>query len=93
MTIDETSRVRCARHVFAREFDEELVLLDLTRGEYYGLDRLGARVWNGLVAGRSIAEIARDVLPDYDVEQEVLRADLVALVRDLAQKGLVEVVA
>jgi hypothetical protein len=92
MTIDETSRVRCARHVFAREFDEELVLLDLTGGEYYGLDRLGARVWNGLVAGRTITEIAREIAGDYDVTLEALLADLVALVRDLAEKGLVEVV-
>ncbi|MBX3190014.1 MAG: PqqD family protein [Labilithrix sp.] len=88
--IDEGTRVRATRHVFAREFDGELVLLDLARGDYYGLDAIGARLWSGLIAGRTVADITRELAPDYDVEPETLRADLLDLARDLAEKGLVE---
>jgi len=90
MPLAETSRVRSTRHVFAREFDGELVLLDLARGDYYGLDAIGARLWHGLVAGRTVADIAAEIAPDYDVEPEVLRRDLVALLVELGDKGLVE---
>jgi hypothetical protein len=92
MTLDDTSRARCPKHVFAREFDGELVLLDLAKGEYYGLDPLGARTWNGLVGGRSIAEIANELVADYDVDLNTLRADLVKLLGELAGKGLVEII-
>jgi hypothetical protein len=90
MTIDETTKVRSTKHVFAREFDGELVLLDLARGDYYGLDAIGARLWNGLVGGRTVADIATELCTEYDVEAATLRADLLALARDLAEKGLLE---
>jgi hypothetical protein len=90
MIIDETTTVRSTKHVFAREFDGELVLLDLARGDYYGLDAIGARLWNGLAAGRTVADVAVELSKEYDVELETLRADLLALLRDFAEKGLVE---
>lgn len=90
--IDAGTRVRCSRNVFARDFEGELVLLDLARGDYYGLDEVGAALWHGLVAGRTVAEIAADLGSQYDVDDARLRQDLVALLEELVAKGLVEAV-
>lgn len=92
-SIDLDTRVRCSRNVFARDFEGELVLLDLARGDYYGLDEVGAALWHGLMAGRTVAEIAADLGPRYEVDDDQLRQDLVALLEDLFAKGLVEVEA
>lgn len=88
--MNETSRVRSSKNVFAREFDGELVLLDLARGDYYGLDAVGARLWQSLMEGASVDETAATLAQDYDVDPSVLRADLMALLSELADKGLVE---
>lgn len=88
--IDDTTQLRSTRHVFAREFDGELVLLDLAKGDYYGLDAIGARLWGGLMAGRTVADIAAELSPEYDVEASIFQTDLLRLARDLAEKGLVE---
>ncbi len=85
-----TVRVRAAANVFARDFDGEIVLLDLARGDYFGLDAIGARLWNGLMAGKTAAEIAAQIGPDYDVEPAVIARDLDALVAELIAQGLVE---
>jgi len=90
MPLAESTRVKSSPHVFAREFDGDLVLLDLARGDYYGLDALGARLWHGLMAGRTVADIAAELEPEYDVEPATLRRDLLDLLEDLAAKGLVE---
>lgn len=90
MPLAESTRVKSSRHVFAREFDGDLVLLDLARGDYYGLDALGARLWHGLMAGRTVADIAAELEPEYEVEPATLRRDLLDLLEDLAAKGLVE---
>jgi hypothetical protein len=89
MPIDSTGRARTAEHVFAREFDGEIVLLDLERGEYYGLDALGARLWRGLGAGQTPRQVAEEAAPEYDVELDTLVHDLVRLARDLEARGLV----
>ena len=81
-------RVRCADAVHARLFDDELVILNLAKGEYFALDALGARLWAGLQAGRSVEEIAADVVAEYDVASDRALADLVALGEELVAQGL-----
>ena len=49
-----SDRVLVSSQVVAREVGNETVLLDLESGTYYGLDPIGARMWN-LDRGGSIA--------------------------------------
>lgn len=94
MPIDPHSRLRPADHVYARELDGELVLLDLGGGEYYGLDAIGARVWRALEEGDggvALAAVAAELVPDYDVAADVLLEDLLALAGELEARGLVVV--
>jgi hypothetical protein len=81
-------RLRCADAVHARLFDEELIILDLSKGEYFSLDPLGARLWAGLGAGRTVEQIAEEVVTEYDVPLEQAMADLVALGDELVDRGL-----
>jgi hypothetical protein len=74
--------------VHARQFDGELVILDLAKGEYLSLDAIGALLWNGLESGRTVEAIARDVVAQYEVSLEQATADLEALTDDLVAQGL-----
>jgi hypothetical protein len=74
--------------VHSRLFDGELVILDLARGEYLALDPIGAALWQGLEAGRSVEQVARDIVAEYDVDFEQALADLEALATDLVGRGL-----
>jgi hypothetical protein len=80
--------VRCPDAVHARLFDEELVILDLAKGEYFALDRVGERLWAGLQAGRTVEQIGEEIAAEYDVTLERAVADLVALGDELVAKGL-----
>ena len=82
-------RVRCADAVHARLFDDELIMLDLARGEYFSLDHIGAHLWAGLEAGRTFEEIAGEIAAQYDVTPERALADLFALGEELIAKGLI----
>ncbi len=82
------TRFRAAEHVYARELDGELVLLDLGGGEYYALDEIGARLWRGLERDGTAQAVAAELEDEYDVPPEILLRDLVALAQDLVQRGL-----
>ena len=43
-SLDEGSRVKISPSVYARAFGEEVVLLEFGRGEYFGLDAVGAEL-------------------------------------------------
>ena len=81
-------RVRIADAVHTRLFDDELVILDLTKGEYFALDQIGARLWIGLEAGRTIEQIAQEVVAEYDVGLERALTDLAVLGDKLVSQGL-----
>jgi len=90
--VNEQTRVRVADNVFAREFDGEMVLVDLERGDYFGLNEVGARAWSKLVMGLSVGEIASSLVADYEVDRSALVVDLNHLIDALVERGLVVLV-
>lgn len=82
-------RVKPAPSVFFRDFDGEMVLLDLGRGEYFGLNPVGATIWHAIVEGRSNEEAAALVAREYEVDAARSHADVEALVSELVARGLV----
>jgi hypothetical protein len=88
MTLDRDARLRAGPHVHARAFENELVLLDLDAGSYYGLDELGAKLWVGVTGGKSPIEVANELKGVYAVDPETLVNDLVALADELTRRGL-----
>ena len=90
MSVGRTGRVRPTKSVHVREFDGEMVLLDLERGEYFGLDELGGRVWRGLVQGETPEQIATRLEPEHNAVLDTLVTDFVALTDELVRRGLAE---
>ena len=86
----EQRRMRPTSDVMFREVSGEAVLLDLTKGQYYGLDEIGCRVWSLLHEGASVAAILDELVAEYDVEGSVLSADIEELIGELRAAGLVE---
>lgn len=70
----------------------EAAILNLTTGIYYGLDPVGARVWELIQQPMTLGGVRDELLREYEVESEVLEADLKALLADMLQHGLIETV-
>jgi hypothetical protein len=71
---------------------EEVLVLDLSEGVYYSLNRVGAQIWESIQEPRSLREIHAELLRRYpDVPPERCGADLVRLLEDLVSYGLVTV--
>ena len=85
------SAVRVPLEVMAREVGDETVILHLASGTYFGLDPVGTRMWALIREGLSAREVCRTMLSKYDVEAGQLEADLLSLLRDLREAGLIEI--
>ncbi|MGE0876531.1 MAG: PqqD family protein [Burkholderiales bacterium] len=83
-----SDKVRIPPEVIARQVGDETVMLDLARGAYFGLDPVGARIWQLLEAGRSLLEICDTIVDEYEVSREAFEQDLLRLVDSLAKSGL-----
>jgi hypothetical protein len=75
------------------DVDEEIVALDVDKGQCYGLNAVGSRVWRLLDSPKSLGEICSALEEEYEVEPDVCRAEVTRLLSDLRSEGLVEVQA
>lgn len=89
--ITPLTRIRKSDHQVSCDLNGEVALLNLTTAQYFGLDQVGAHVWQALDGTKRVSDLVAAVLDAYDVEEERCTADLIALVGKLANAGLVDV--
>jgi hypothetical protein len=87
-----TDRISIPPEVMARAVGDERVILDLASGTYFGLDPVGARIWELLGEGRTLGEVCDQILEEYEVTREELERDTLRLAQELAEQGLVAAV-
>lgn len=84
-----TDKLAIPTQVMARTVGDETVLLDLASGTYFGLDPVGARIWQLIGEGKALADICTAVLDEYEVERVQLETDVLRLTGELLERGLV----
>ncbi len=89
--VSGNSSVVAASEQSSSELDGEAVILNLKSGVYYGLNPVGASIWNLLQQPRTVSEIQSAILAKYSVEPEQCERDLLALLQELEAEGLIEV--
>ena len=72
------------------EVDDELVALHIDQGACYGFNPTATRIWAMIETPRRLTDLRDALLRDYDVEPEACERQLVALLGQLEQDGLVE---
>lgn len=70
--------------------DDELVMMSVEHGQYYGLGGVGPRVWELLDQPRTLNELVEVILDEYEVERAVCESDLVGFLAQMEKLGLIE---
>ena len=70
---------------------EEAAILNLKNSVYYGVNPVGARIWELLKQPKSVSELRDALLDEYEVDQDRCAQDLLALLHKMREEGLIEV--
>jgi hypothetical protein len=73
------------------ELGSETVILGVEAGRYFGLNEVGARIWSLLQAPRRVSELCDAIQEEYDVTQAECTRDVLELLHELNDKGLIDV--
>lgn len=85
------SKVVAAKEQISSDLAGEAVILNLKSGTYYGLNTVGASIWNLIQQPRTISEIKDELLSKYEVGEEQCDRELLAILQQLEAQGLIEV--
>jgi len=89
--LSRRSIVVAAKDQVSCDLAGEAAILNIKNGVYYGLDPVGARIWQLIQQPRSVDEVRETLVGEYEVEPERCAQDLVALLEQLLAEGLIEV--
>ena len=78
--------------VVAQKIDGETVLFDMDSENYFGLDAVGTVIWHIFQENRVLPDVLARLVEMYDdIDENILKKDLLHFVDQLEENGLVEV--
>jgi hypothetical protein len=81
---------RVSEFVVGQPTAEGAVLMDMSTGDCFELNRTGAKIWSLLSAGQSIVDIVATLAAEHHLAPGPLEADVRALITELGRRGLVK---
>ena len=69
----------------------ESVILNLKTGLYYGLNQVGASIWERIQSPTTVAKICAAILDEYEVATHQCEQDVLRLLQEMISAKLVEV--
>ncbi|NTV62878.1 MAG: lasso peptide biosynthesis PqqD family chaperone [Oscillochloris sp.] len=69
----------------------EAVILNLKNGTYYGLNEIGAFIWQQIQQPQTVATLRDRLLAEYEVEPQQCESELLNLLSEMAAHDLIEV--
>ncbi len=88
--LDLATVVAASDAVLASPLGGEVVLLEPEAGTYFSLNEVGARIWEILGEPVAVESICGRIVEEYDVDPARCRQDVLRLLSELMEHGLVE---
>lgn len=87
----EHSILVASSNQLSSDLKDETIILHLQSGTYYGLDEIGARVWQLIQQPRTSQEIREILVAEFDVDAEQCNRDLLILLEQLHSEDLIQI--
>lgn len=71
------------------EVDGNVVLMNLAKGHYYGLDTIGSDIWRRLEHGPEVGAMARELAEIYHHDTAEVERDVLALMEKMREQNLI----
>jgi coenzyme PQQ synthesis protein D (PqqD) len=84
------ARYKPSPNAVAKRVGDEVVLVHLQTNRIYTLNRTGARFWELLSEGGDLERAREQMLIEFEIGDDQLRAESEALVNELVTRGMLE---
>jgi len=75
--------------VAAKVLDGEAILINLSNGTYYSMDKAGGFIWELIEGRHSLEEMVAAIIARYEVSSSQAQADVERLAAELVEESLV----
>jgi len=89
VSFKETDILKRSTEVIASEVEDEVVMMSLKNGKYYGLDNIGGDIWKMLEEPQSVIDVCRKLMQEYKVDIDTCKKDVLVFIEDLIEQEII----
>jgi hypothetical protein len=78
--------------VVFNKLDDELVMMCIENGEYYGLDSVGTRIWELIEKKSTVENIVEILCNEYHVDPKQCNVETISFLHTLLEKKLINII-
>ena len=90
-SISNESLLQANLDIIDSEIDDELVMMNVDTGGYFGLNPVATQVWAQLKEPKSLDALIQVLQQEYEVDTEQCRSDVLPLLEQMRDAGLLQV--
>jgi len=68
---------------------DELVMMSAEKGQYIGLNEVGARIWELIDTLQGVDAVCAELLKEYEVSPEACRTEVQSFLNELVKHGAI----
>ena len=91
-TIQLDTTITQVKDLLSADLDDEIVMMNIERGAYYGLDAIGSHVWTLIENPISVSDLCDNLLLEFDVEPETCHQDVLIFLNRMYELGTITLV-
>jgi hypothetical protein len=72
--------------IISSKIDDEVIMMSIEEGKYFGLDSIGSIIWELLEESNSLKEILPQLISEFEVSEEQCQKDCMTFILDMLDK-------
>jgi PqqD family protein of HPr-rel-A system len=90
-TLQLNDTVVRAPDVYATTIDGDVVVFNVEKGQYYGMQNVGVRIWELIEQPASIDAVCQVLMTEFSIDQPTCEAHVLKFLGELLEAQLIEV--
>lgn len=85
------STIRQIDDIVTSDIDNEKVMMSIEKGQYFGLEPVGSRIWEMIEQPVTVTSLVDQLLTGFDIDRETCERDVLAFLAELDEAGIIQV--
>jgi len=87
--ITDSTLITRVSNLHAVDMDEEIVLINIERGMYYGMEKSARLIWEIIEESIQFNELCNRLAIRYNISHAMIEADVRSFIEDMVNSGIV----
>ena len=92
MLIESSNQIARTENLMSASVDNEIVILNMAKNNYIGLDEIGLRIWELLERPFRVDELCDRLSREFEAAPEQIESDMLPFIGELINEGLIRIV-